>query len=487
MTDVRKSAYRGSAYLMAGQVVVYGSSFLRNMMLARLLTKADFGTAAALAMVIQLLEFTTSLGVSRFVIREKEGGLPEFIASAHLMQWVAGFFSALVIVGASWPLSALFGLGDHHWAMAALAIIPLLNGFQHLDVRRYERDLRFGPSAMIEIVPQIVITLAAWPVALWLKDFRAMLLLLLVKAAATCVASHWLAEQPYRWGWNRRYLSCMLRMGWPLVVNGFLMFGALHGDQFLVATYYTMADLGPYTAAGALTMAPTFFFGRVFNSLMQPLMAKAQDDPVQFERRYRQAVAVLCTFAASCAAGLIVGAEAIMQLAYGPKYVGTGAILAALATANAFRNTRIAPALAAMAKGDTKNQMISSLWRAVALVPALAVAMTHQPVWMMACAGFIGEFLAGWVSMVRLERRDGIKLSIGLKPVLWVALVVVVSFVGGWMVREWNLVSAVGAAVGAGLAAGLLGLVSFAALRREVVALWTRRRGGEAAAGYRVT
>jgi hypothetical protein len=39
--------------LSLGEGVVYGASFIRNMILARLLTKANFGIAATFAMVIK--------------------------------------------------------------------------------------------------------------------------------------------------------------------------------------------------------------------------------------------------------------------------------------------------------------------------------------------------------------------------------------------------------------------------------------------------
>ncbi|HWB01664.1 MAG TPA: oligosaccharide flippase family protein [Verrucomicrobiales bacterium] len=475
--SLRGKSLKGSALLSAGEAVIYGASFVRNMILARLLTKADFGTAAAFAMVITLLEFTNKLGISRFVIRDKEGAQADFIATAHLMQFVTGVISALLIAVAAVPLANLFGLENHRWTMVVLAVVPVLNGLQHLDVRRFERDLRFGPSTLTEVIPQIVITLAAWPLAHWLGDFRAMLVLLIGKSVMSCVSSHWLAEQPYRWQSHRDYSIRMLKFGWPLLVTGFLMFGTLQGDQFLVATFYTMTDLGPYAAAAALTMAPSFVFGRIFNSVMLPVMAKVQDDPVAFHRRYRQATAVIVTFAAVCAAGMIIGSEALMVLVYGPKYAGAGVIMAWLAASNAYRNLRISPALAAMAKGDSQNQMISNLWRVVALVPALVLALAHYPVWMLACTGVVGELLACRAAWVRLSRRDGVPLSTNLVSGMWVAGAIIFAFgIDALGVNHWNPYLAVGIAAFCSLCIGAGMVMMMPVLRHEAAILWSRWR-----------
>ena len=217
----------------------------------------------------------------------------------------------------------------------------------------------------------------------------------------------------------------MLRFGWPLLVTGFLMFGVLQGNQFLVATSYSMADLGPYAGAAALTMAPTFFFGRVFNSIALPIMAGVQNDPSSFERRYSLIIALICVFSAAYSVGMIVGAEAIMQLAYGAKYAGSGYLLVWLVAANSFRNIRIAPAIAAMARGDSMNQMTSNIARVLALVPASAVALSGQPLWTVACTGLFGEALACAVSFNRLSKRHRVPLALNVWPTAIVATTVV--------------------------------------------------------------
>ena len=181
--SVRRKSARGTLVLTMGEAVIYGCSFVRNMILARVLTKEDFGISAAFSLIITLLEFSSKLGISRFVIRDEEGDEPEFLAAAHLVQGAVAVLSSLLMVAAAWPLARLFGIPTAVGAMFVLAAIPLLNGITHLDVKRFERGLRFGPSTLVEMLPQIVVTAAAWPVTVWLPDYRA-------------VVVSWSARQP---------------------------------------------------------------------------------------------------------------------------------------------------------------------------------------------------------------------------------------------------------------------------------------------------
>jgi O-antigen/teichoic acid export membrane protein len=397
------------------------------MILARALTKADFGVAAAFSLITTLLEMSDKLGMARFVVRDKEGDDETFVNAAHLVHFGAGILSAFAIVLCAHPLSRLFGIPDHSWAVSLLGVVPLLRGLEHLDVRRFERQLRFAPSLLVEALPQMVMTATAWPMVLWLGDYRAVLVLLLAKAVITCVGSHVVAERRYAWAYHEQVIRRMLWFGWPLLVNGFLMFGVLQGDQFLIAASYTMSNLAPYAAAATLSMAPTFFFGRVFNTLMLPLLAAVQDDADVFRKRYRSVLAVVTVFAVLGSVALISGGEAIMQAVYGSKYAGAGVLLGWLAAANAFRNLRIAPALAAIAKGDSQNQMIANLWRIVALAPAAGVAWVRGPLWAIACVGLLGEALACTVSFLRLKKRDQIPLIMNVRPAAAVLAAVAVS------------------------------------------------------------
>lgn len=473
----RKRILRGSAIVAGGEAVAYAVSFARNMILARLLTKADFGIAATFAMMITLLEFSSKLGVARFIVRDKEGEEPSFQATAHMVQALAGMVSALLMLAASAPMAIVFHLPEQQPAMATLALIPLILGFCHLDVRRFERKLNFAPSSYAEMISQIVVTALAWPLAKYFGDFRAVLAILILKAVLHCGSSHFFAERPYRWQVHREYALRMLRFGWPLVINGFLMFCLIRGDQFVIASFFPMSELGAYAAAAALTTAPTHFFSRVFASVMLPVMAKAQDDPVLFERRFAIVIAGICAFSAAYSAGVIVAGEALMRFAYGHKYEGTGYILAWLTAANTFRSVRLASAVAAIAKGDSKNEMLSNLTGGVALFLAFLSAYLRLPIWCIAAAGLIGEISACTLSFRRLAKRDGIRLSRSFGPASLVLLTTATAGVAAlYGAHELPFFVSIAVGIGAAILGAAFVGFTLSASRRQVFELWSKGR-----------
>jgi O-antigen/teichoic acid export membrane protein len=438
------------------------------MLLARLLARADFGVAATFGMVLTILEFSSKMAIGRFLVQDKEGDSPRFMATAHTVQLVGGLAGAMLILLAAAPLAALFGLKGDARPFQLLALLPLLKGLEHLDVCRMEREFRYFPSTISTAAPQLLITLMAWPMAVWLPDYRAVLALLVLKAICTTITSHLMAGRSYELGLDREIAFRVLRFGWPLVANGFLMFGVFQGDQFIVASYYSMTDLAAFAAAGALATVPSFIFARIFPSLMLPLMAKIQDDAPQFRERYRMVVEGVCGFAVLYGVTLILGAEAFMRIAFGSQYCGTGHLLAWLAVANALRIIRFAPSVAALAKADSQNQMYSNFWRVSVLLLALVLAQAKQPVWMIAAMGAAGEVLASAVSFIRLSRRDSVPWTWSLFPASLGMLMIGFAGLAAWLgFHRLNPVIVLTVAVLSGVLCSLLHITAMPESRRQ--------------------
>ena len=445
-----KKLLHGTVILTMGQVVAYGLSFLRNLILARVLAKADYGLAAVFGMALTLLEVGGRMAFGIQVIQSKEGDTTGFQASAHALQFIGGVCSAVLIACLSAPMARLFGVPHTWWAFALLAVVPLCQGLGHLDVSRRQRELDYLPLVLSDVVPQFLITLAAWPLALWLRDFRAIVWLMIGKAVVGTATTFVFARRPYRWAWERERLRCMLLFGWPLLLNGLVMFGCQQADQMLVGAVFSLNVLASYALAFSLVSIPWFIFGQVGSALMLPILSRAQDDPQRLRRQYRVCVQAAATAGVMFTLPPILAGEQLVTLLYGGKYQGTGVFVALLGAAFAVRFLRFVPAVVATAKADTMNQLYSNLWRGASLPLALGVvAAGGTPVQIAACA-VIAEVLAAGVSVVLLSRRQGVPLRESYRATIYVVAFVsvglTVALLGG---ADLSLAWAVAVGIGA--------------------------------------
>lgn len=401
---------RGSIVLTAGRTISYGLGFIRNLILARLLTKSDFGLAAVFSMAMMLLEVSGRMAFGTQIIQAPEGDSPRFLATAHTIQLIGGMLSAALIATFCEPMARLFGVPHAAWAFALLAVVPLSQGLGHLDVSRRQRHFDFIPLVLVDIVPQFLTTAAAWPLGLWFGDYRVIVWLMIAKAVISAAMTFFYARVPYRLAWESGAARSILSFGWPLILNGLIMFGSQQSDQMLVGAVFSMSVLANYATAFSLVSVPLFIMGQVLSSLMLPIMSRVQNEPERLRRQYRICAQIASVGGVLCLMPLIVAGEQIVVLFYGTKYCGTGIFIALLGTASALRFLRFAPTLVALATADTISQLYSNILRLASLPLAIVIwLMGGTPVQIASCA-IAGEVLAIGASALRLRRRQGIEL-----------------------------------------------------------------------------
>ena len=243
-----------------------------------------------------------------------------------------------------------------------------------------------------------------------------MLWLLVIQSAASLLLSHRVADRHYRWAWDRKYVKRMVTFGWPLLINGVLLYIIFEGDRFVIGashwlfaqSTYTLADLGIYSVAFGLAMAPNTLVGNVSTSLFLPLLSQAQNDRQEFRRRYAACAELVAAVATLIAIGFIVAGGPFVVLIYGHKYAGAEAFIGWLGAMWTLRTLRLAPTLAALSLGDTLNSMVSNITRTAALGGVLLAAATGQSMIWIAISGFLGEVLALAVCVLRLQKEHGI-------------------------------------------------------------------------------
>jgi O-antigen/teichoic acid export membrane protein len=484
---LKTKVFKGGLHLSMGQVAMQISSFLRNIILARLISPADFGIAAIFGMSLQMIEVLSNVATEMLLVQAPDGDDERLQGTAQLIRAARGVGNGLIIFALAWPLARLFGVPQATWAFRCLALVPLSRGVFHLDMSRLQRHMRFAPSAISDAGSSWFATIVIVPLAFYLRDYSAMLWALVIQVAGATVASHLLAERRYSWAWDRGYWRRMVSFGWPLMINGVLMLGIFEGDRLIIGSArrlfplssFSLTDLGVYSAAFSLTMAPTLFIANISASLFLPLLSTVQEIASQFQRRYVACLEAVCLAASVISILFITAGGKLVSTIYGPRYAGAAAVIGWLGAMWALRIVRVAPTLAAMALGDTKNTMIANFARSLALVGMAVAAATGMGLVWVAISGFAGEALALVASVWRLDRVNSISPRLFAKPMTVVSAGLALSFVSSWWLGG-TLAGALGAWFGCTALIVAAMLVLFDGLRNDIWSLVFKRNASAA-------
>ena len=420
--------------------------FVRNIVIARLLSIEDYGIAATFALTSMLVEMVSQLGLKQLIMQAPEGDDPEFQAGLHGFQMLRGFSNAAAVLILADPIAWFLGVPELAWAYRVVALVPLVQGFFHLDPERMQRQSRYRAVILSPGIAASVSLLSLWPLNAVLGDWRIMLCALLIQIGGQVALSHLFAERPWRARLDRKLIRRSVGFGWPLLVNGILMFAAMHGEKLVAGRELGLVALGILSMGTTLTMNPVLIGTRVVQSLMLPRLSRLEG------MHFSRLATITCDGGAAVALALTAGTVLIgppfVRIVLGDKFDPLIPLLVPLAAIQAMRAFRLGPTFVAMSRARTALPMLANLPRVLAIGIAWIVLIGGGDLLDLVLIGAAGEAV-GTALAFGLMRRvpDAPALSALLRAVVLpgalIALTVIASLVrwnGLWMAGSYEAV-----------------------------------------------
>ena len=391
--------------LSAGNLLSAALILARNIVIARMISVEDFGIAATFALIVTIVETGTNIAVDRLVVQDQRGDRANFLSALHAVQLGRGLIGATLVLLLAVPFSHVMGVPDLAWAYQTLALVPLVRSIIHLDMFRAQRHMQFAPHVISLLAGNAIALLSAWPLSLWFGDFRVMLAAVLLQQVFSVAASHAVANQRYRLRWDPEIARHSLTFGLPLMLNGAIMFAALHGDQMLVGSFLGMETLGWFAVAFAITLVPTTILANTLQSLLLPRLADEQQKLEAFATASRNALLVCCVAATVLGLGIAAIGPIAIKLLFGERYLDALTVLPWLAVLQAIRLAKAGPAIIAIARGETRDPLLANIPRLLMIPIAVFWMAQGGDVFSIISAALIGEVAALAFGCLLLLRR----------------------------------------------------------------------------------
>lgn len=364
----RTKRFAHEIVLVAGsQVAGQVANLVRNILLARMLGPAEMGIAAMLGLAMTLLEMISDVAAEEMLVtgeRADDSGLQSTLHGLRVLRCtlIAGAFLALSPFVVSW-----FGIPSDPTSIGLCVAVLMVRGFSHSDVDRFIRDRRFGPYAVVQLVPQCVSLLFAYPAAKMLGDFRAVLGLMLIHGISATVVSQLVAKRGYRVGLDRRWLPDVWKFGGPILANGVLLFMVFQGDRFVVGTFYTPTEVGVFVTALSLALVPVLLLARVNATLLLPRLAARQKNASELAAGWRWTCAVLGAVSVVSTLGLALVGPVLLPVVYGSAFASGAALIGVIGVGQGLFLLRDSLNVVAMARNDTRQPLMGNVLRLMAL------------------------------------------------------------------------------------------------------------------------
>ncbi|WP_095587774.1 oligosaccharide flippase family protein [Actibacterium ureilyticum] len=468
--------FKSVLLLLSGNAFSALMLLIRNLLVARLISVSDYGIAATFAISMAMVEMMSNLGLQQMIVQDKDGEDPALQAGLQGFQALRGVLSSLILLLLAHPLAMFLGVPHVAWAYQAMALVPLMNGFMHFDVFRMQRQMRYLPHMLTVSVPALVSVLLVWPLDRLFGDYRVMLFAVLAQSMMTLVTSHLTAKSRYRIRMDRQIMGRGLRFGWPLLINGMLLFIVFHGEKLVVGRELGMAKLAILAMGFTLTLTPTLVVSRSVQSFFLPQLSRPDLPPEKFTMIGIAAVEANLLNGLVQVAGIMLFGPLLVQWVLNTNYGELVPLLLFLSILHAVRVFKAGPAAVALACAQTDNAMWANLCRVLTVPLAWYAAAQGYGLTTVVWIALGGELCGFAVALILLRRRVGFDLRPLRGPVIACFLFLTLLFLYG-LISQGILPLPINLNLLAGLCIATFGLALFmlGGLRRYVLDRKARR------------
>lgn len=303
-----------------------------TVVLARMLTPADFGLVAMVTAIVGVADLVRDFGLTGAIIQAKK--LSERMWMSVMWLSVALGVGLMVLIAACAPLIALL-YDEERLVPLTLAIAPILliNGLSMPMQARVQRDLRFGTLANIDVVSMLCgVVLGIGAAALGWGVWS----LVVMSGAGQLyrLIALWVASRPK---FGRPHIS---REVVPLVTTGGSIFGvqllnyaAKNADNVIIGQQMGPAALGQYSRAYALYLLPMQQLNGTLGRVALPVLSKLQDDGDRYRRYIRGALMIIGYLTIPVYAVAAAVSEPLIAILLGPGWEQAATLFSLLAIA----------------------------------------------------------------------------------------------------------------------------------------------------------
>ena len=318
--SLRRSLIAGTAWMVAARWGIRLIGMISTVVLARLLSPADFGLVAMAMIVVGATEVLFAYGVDTALIQNPDAGNEHFDTA-----WTIGIIQSLLVSGlllAVAPLAAAYFKEPRVvQVLRILCLAVLVRGLNNIGVVHFRKELRFAKEFQFMIVGKLLAFTATVSLALWLRSFWALVIGQVIGSLLGCLQSY--VMHPYRPSLGLKVVRELWSFSqWMLVVNiATYLLG--RADEIVVGGQGSGSNMGLYSVASEVAELPSTELAYPLARALLPGYAMLKNDAERLNRAFLNVLGFISAVTVPAALGMAMLARYIVPIVLGPKWVAS--------------------------------------------------------------------------------------------------------------------------------------------------------------------
>ncbi|OGU34266.1 MAG: lipopolysaccharide biosynthesis protein, partial [Ignavibacteria bacterium GWB2_35_6b] len=350
--NIKKHAVSGVKWSSTSQVGLQGLQFITTIVLARLLSPADYGLMGMTMVWIGFINIFKDLGTSAAIIQRKD--LTETtLSSIFWINLAFGFIAMTILFIIASLISNFYHEPRLINMLRVLSCTFLIASISIMQQAILERDMAFDKVAKIELASVtfssfIGIILAFLEAGVWSLVYKTVAEIALTTILLWIFVA-WKPKMVFVWQEVKSVSKFSLNLTGFNIFNYF----SRNTDYLLIGKFLGAQDLGYYTMVYRIMLFPLQNLSRVIGRVFFPIFSKIQDDNIRFKRVYLNVVGTIALVTFPMMVGLFAVSKPFVLTILGQQWKPIIILLMILSPVGMLQSVGTTVGIIYQAKGRT--------------------------------------------------------------------------------------------------------------------------------------
>ena len=295
--------------------------------LARFLTKEDFGIVAIVMIIISFVQMFLDMGIGQAIIHKQDITYDE-LNSLYWLNVAIGIFLYIILYIFSPFVEKFYHISKLSFFIRLVGLSLIIQSFGKQFYTLFEKELKFELISKIQIFSFIISVIISIIIAIIGFGIYALIIPSLINsfisATLLCLFGFKNFYLP-NFYFNIKKITYFIKFGLPLTIGGFINYINSKFDEILIGKLLGQGDLGLYSVSKNLVQKPAYIINPIITRVVLPAMSKIQNDTGKLKETYLKMINYIATINFFIYVLIIVYSNQIVTFLLGPKW--TGAVL----------------------------------------------------------------------------------------------------------------------------------------------------------------
>jgi O-antigen/teichoic acid export membrane protein len=291
--------------------------FVSTLLLARLLTPADFGLVAMAMSVVALMELMSAFGFDTAIIQRKDAQREHFDTA-----WTFGVIfctsTALLLLALAVPASRFYHEPRLAQILPVLALGALVQGFENIGTVAFRKSMDFGKEFRFLLSKKLISFVVTISLAFAYHSFWALVIGTVVGKLCSVLISY--QVQSFRPRFSLAATADLFHFSRWLFLSNLVLFLQNKSDSFILGRTVGAGELGLYNVANEIAVLPSTELIAPINRAVFPAYSALAADVQKLCEKFLEVFRFIAVITLPVCIGLVCVAGPAVQVLLGPKW-----------------------------------------------------------------------------------------------------------------------------------------------------------------------